>query len=330
MWAVQVRNRGGRKFFMATVHDVADAIKATQHPQSLYEIVGSSNAVRPYFDLEYSRTANPHRTAATDQQLVQQLLQHAEVYFKEQQWPTTVDRHKTVLLDASNTDKFSQHLIIHMTNNAALSGVDQAAAIAAWVWDHLPHALCMAQTATGEQQSVVDMQVYHRHQQMRLMGCVKLGDTRVLRLQHPTHCALADTLLTPDTIPTATYGRAARTGQHHGGSSTTSASTALAATLTAQLQQALHGGQIISLHTHSRHGTTHPSIYAHTTATHCAHRQHTSNKTVIEIDCSSQAWRLLCRDGCRPGQWQAAASRAAMLTDHAPDWLREHCMRWEL
>jgi hypothetical protein len=44
----------------------------------------------------------------------------------------------------------------------------------------------MAQTATGEQRSVVDMQVYHRHQQMRLMGCVKLGDTRVLRLQHPT------------------------------------------------------------------------------------------------------------------------------------------------
>jgi hypothetical protein len=129
----------------------------------------SSSAVRPYFDLEYSRTANPQRTAATDEQLVQQLLQHAEAYFQKQEWPTAIDRHKTVLLDASNTDKFSQHLIIHMTNDAALTGVDQAAAIAAWVWDHLPQALCMAQTSTGEQRSVVDMQAYHRHQQMRLM-----------------------------------------------------------------------------------------------------------------------------------------------------------------
>jgi hypothetical protein len=150
MWAVQVGNRGGRKFFQATVHDVAATIQATQHPQSLYEIVGSSSAVRPYFDLEYSRTANPHRTAATDQQLVQQLQQHADAYFQEQGWPTAVDRHKTVVLDASNTDKFSQHLIIHMTNYAALTGVDQAAAIAAWVWDQLPQALCMAQTATGD------------------------------------------------------------------------------------------------------------------------------------------------------------------------------------
>jgi hypothetical protein len=41
MWAVQVGHRDGRKFFKATIHNVAATIQATQHKQSLYEIVGS-------------------------------------------------------------------------------------------------------------------------------------------------------------------------------------------------------------------------------------------------------------------------------------------------
>jgi hypothetical protein len=311
------------------VEDIAAAIATAQHPLSLYEIVPSDSAVRPYFDMEYDRTANPDRQQTTDAQLVNSILDLVAAYCKTQGWPTTIDRAATVLLDASNTHKFSQHLIVHLTGNAALTGVQAAAALAAWVCRQLPQTLLQAKTAAGEQKQTVDTQVYHKRQQMRLMGCVKLGDSRVLQLQHPQQTTLEDTLLSV-LQPAATYGSTANQtaqGLHHPAPAAHAGHGMLSSGMTAQVERALCGGYISSIHQHSRHGTAHPSIYAHTTSTHCAHRQHASNKAVVEIDCRAQTWRILCRDGCKPGPWHTAEC-ACVSGNTAPAWLRAHCLRW--
>lgn len=91
-------------------------------------------------------------------------------------------------VDASDAGKFSRHVVVWLQDGAALSCVAEAGGLAAWVCAQLPDSLLMAASTDGVSCPVVDMHVYHKHQQMRLMGCVKLGDSRFLRLQHHTVC----------------------------------------------------------------------------------------------------------------------------------------------
>ena len=331
VWAQQVGTAGARKFILATVDEIASTILAAQAAPSLYEVVSSGYAVRPYFDLEYSRTANPARTAQTDKHLVDSILYLVDRYIEQQGWDGCVDHARTVVLDASNAAKFSRHIIVHLSNNAALAGVGDAGALTAWVCSQLAPDLLMAAAPDGGTVSVVDKHVYHRKQQMRLLGCVKLGDNRVLRQLQLAQCSLADTLLcTASPAQRFGRGRDSSSGFHEkaGGTSTASAGV-LAAALTAQVEAALHGGHVHSVHLHSRHGTAHPSIYAHTTSTTCAHRQHASNKAVVEVNCRQRTWRILCRDGCQPGPWQQVHSQHSLVGPAAPQWLQSHCATWD-
>jgi hypothetical protein len=93
----------------------------------------------------------------------------------------------TVVLDASNNVKFSQHIIMHLAPIPALASLAAAHAVASYVCSRLPPHLMLACDGTGLQKPIVDMGVYHARQQMRVMGCVKKGDSRVLAavMPHP-------------------------------------------------------------------------------------------------------------------------------------------------
>lgn len=311
------------------MQQVEAAIAAAPNAPSWYEVVGSGYAVRPYFDLEYCRAANPERTAEADTSLVACILDQVDVYCMGQGWTARVERARTVVLDASNTAKFSKHVIVWLTDGATVSGVAAAGDIATWVCARLPRSLLMAASVSGQQQPIVDRQVYHRHQQMRLMGCVKLGDTRVLLLQQPAAgCTLSDTLLCV-ADPAVVLNTREQSGAGKGvvGNEPAAAGSGLAAGFVAQLNAALHGGSVVSVHAHSKRGTDHPSIYVHTTTTHCAHRQHARNRAVIEVDCRAHTWRILCRDGCKPGQWHSA-NGPLVEEPSAPGWLQQHWAQW--
>lgn len=303
VWALQVGQAGGKKCFLASLADVEAAVQAAETPLSLYEVVGSA-----YFDLEYSRSANRGREPSADMQLVGGMLGLVDAYCVAQGWATSVDSARTVVLDASDAAKFSQHLVVWLQDGAALSGVAEARALAAWVCARLPDGLLMAASADGAPCPVVDMHVYHKHQQMRLMGCVKLRNSRVLRCQRPALCSLSDSLLCVADPAVRLGGAGAQGPSGQQGTGVGGAAVgALATAVTHQLEAALQNGRISGVHAHSRHGAAHCSILAHTTSTACAHRAHASNRAVVEVDCQSRRWRLLCRDGCQPGAWQGIA-----------------------
>lgn len=124
------------------------------------------------------------------------------------------------------------------------------------------------------------------HRRVCLWGCVKLGDSRVLKLHQPAQCTFEAALLCVAN-PATRYGRAQERHTAGGGRGRagTAAEGGLSSELTAHIEAGLHGGHITTISMHNRLGTTHPSIYAQPTSTTCAQRQHASNRAVVEIDC---------------------------------------------
>jgi len=345
VWAEQVGSNGGRVFYVMSASDMATYVTPAGQPQPrcVYEVVYEGYSIRPYYDLEYLRDCNADRAAEADQALIDSLIAGTDAVL--QGVGHRIDHSKVVVLDSSSAAKFSVHIILPMQNGAALCGVPDARVVAARVLQSLTAEQAMARTADGGMRAIVDLDVYHKNQQMRIMHCTKMGDPRVLR---PHICmqgrlpAFEDTLICvqrPHQSLCATFAAqvlqqmpsiAAEEGTVRGASGPTTGQqcteTALHSAMPAlatHLQQHLH----VVLYRVQQHATRPdlPSLFVHTASTTCASRTHNSNTVVVEIRCDKNEWRLLCRDPtCRPGDWQLLPLRCLAPGNAAPAWLVQH------
>jgi hypothetical protein len=300
---------------------------------SVYEVIPPAAQLRPYFDLEYDRAANPGRTATADQAVVQHIFAAVDVFSLEQGLDARVLHDASVVLDASDAGKFSQHVVVHLSGRQGLCGVAQAKAVCSHVVASMPQDLLAVQTASGRAGCIIDQSVYSSNQQMRIMGCVKLGSDRVLRVLQPADCNLEGTLvcmpqhglLWPKKEARALQCASTSMGMYAG-------SSVLQPAIAHAISSSMGGSRIRGCALHTAHGSQHPSIYVYTTSTSCAHVHHKSNTALAEISCSSRHWRVLCRDGCKPGEWQLLPGPAAdcIAASSAPAWLRAHCAKWQM
>ena len=351
LWAQQVDVSGRRQFFKRAVAVVEGAIVGSQQPPSLYEIIGPHLLIRPYFDIEYWKPANRSRAASLDDQLLQGIVVHADSLLSRVH-RVNIDREKLVVLDSSSADKFSVHLILPLSGGYGFAVVTDAKAFAQAVCSSLPSHILKVHTADGSAVSAVDLNCYHHRQQMRLLGCCKLGDTRTLRphrLLGPAVACLADTLIcapqlpgrvlsmaqastrsaaglcaaasTADAVPLADASRS-----QHAQATTLTTSTSTHCSphalpqLAAYLRTTLHAS-VRSIHMHARLGNGSPSLFLHTDSKTCAVRTHASNHAVVEVRLDVCCWRLLCRDGCAPGQWRHLSAALLHAADTSPEWL---------
>lgn len=102
----------------------------------------------------------------------------------------------------------------------------------------------------------------------------------------------------------------------------------LHASVDAAISSGMGGSRIIGCALHASQGSAHPSLYVYTTSTACAHTQHKSNRALAELDCAAMRWRVLCRDGCKPGAWQQLPAACQVPAANAPGWLENHCAKW--
>lgn len=198
----------------------------------------------------------------------------------------------------------------------------------------LPNELHHITSSTGGQQSVVDLKVYKRNQQFRILGCVKHGDSRVLRLHRcmTGSVPLLDTLICvqPSNLALSIDSPSpAVQPAHHTSAAYGSAAAAYMPNLVMVLTSTL-GCRIYSMQTHARHASASPSLYLHTYMLQCAVRTHASNHSVVEVRCDCMQWRLTCRDGCEPGAWHhLPADSFTVQPGVAPNWLVQHlCTTW--
>lgn len=194
-WAEQIGSMGGRVFYRADVASIEQAVHAAGRAHlSLYEVVTEGLLVRPFFDLEYCKLSNSARTHAADDALIVAICQSASKILAE---VVNVGVQRAIVLDSSNAVKFSVHIILHLHEQHALATIKDGKTLAHQVAAILPRDLNEVQRADGQKQCIVDLAVYKRNQQFRIMGCVKHGDARVLRLHHSMtgSVALIDTLI---------------------------------------------------------------------------------------------------------------------------------------
>jgi hypothetical protein len=302
-WAEQVGNQGGRVFYRADVASMEAAVHAAGPARlSVYEVVTEGLLVRPFYDLEYSKVSNPLRTC--DDALLSAIVDSTDKAVRDS---TGVGVGRTIVLDSSDAAKCSVHIIIHLQHNCALHSIKDAQCLARvlarQVVASLPAGLNQVMGADGSERSVVDLAVYKRNQQFRIMGCVKHGDARVLR---PHHCmtdvvSLLDTLICmPASKPGLHVDSTSASGPAQPGHVVASRHPvdAYLPELVSFLTGVL-GCSIYNMQRHASRGSACPSLYLHTNSLQCAARLHASNHSVVEVRCDNLQWRLLCRDGCK-------------------------------
>jgi len=300
--------QGKRLFFVDTAEGVQ---QCTAHGvASIYEVIPPTAMLRPYFDLEYSKHANPTRTAATDRAVVEHILALVDDFCVVNGLDARVLHAMSVVLDASDGAKFSQHVIVHLSGGAGLASVVQAKAVCRHVVAGMPEALKAVHTEAGIVGCIIDQSVYSRNQQMRIAGCVKLGSDRVLRVLQPQGCTLEDTLICMHQAEVVWPASLLAGPQRHSSTSTKlTAGQGLLHTAAADaISRGMGGCTITGSALHTAFGSDEPSIFVYTTSTTCAHRIHKSNRAYAELDCAAFRWRVLCRDGCQdPGSTSHAA-----------------------
>jgi hypothetical protein len=241
--------------------------------------------------------------------------------------------------DHPGSGSSSAHVILHMSADAGFCSVAHARSFAELVVAALPQHLTTAVGQHNQQISIVDLAVYHKNQQMRVMHCVKHGDNRVLRASalgksSPT---FEDSLLcvAASHIGASEVAAHASTAVHEVMLHRSRVSSSpeykcdanavlpdLCAMLSATLQCRM---TFVMLHCSQLHSCA--SLFVHTTSTTCGHRQHNHNHAVVEVHCTTHAWRLLCRSSCPPGDWHIFMPNLLVASSSAPAWLQQHLLQ---
>jgi hypothetical protein len=268
----------------------------------------------------------PHRVQHHDDALITEIINCTDSILRQDAGCAVQD---VIVLDSSNAVKYSAHLIMHLEQRHALTSIHDAGVLAKKVTVQLAPDLCQVHGAE-KMQTVVDTSVYKRHQQCRIMGCVKHGDTRVLRL-HPrtTKCdaQLVDTLICVPaehmSMPPQQQADPVLRCRPAGVRCSTEWLPNLLPALSSKLTCGFYDIQL-----HARYGFDSPSVYLHTIRTTCAVRQHQSNHAVVEVRCDLLRWRLLCRDGCKPGPWSTLSADALQTAATCPAWLVQQILLW--
>lgn len=336
VWAEQIAPVGRRVFLTATADSMAARVQTALdagQPLSVYEVLFKGYCVRPYFDLEYMKCMNPGRTHQQDCALLQCLIHTAQQLLPQLTLGATIDVASSVVLDSSNADKFSAHVILHIHNNCGFADVRDAQHFATRVVAALREDLKMAVDIHNRNINIIDLAVYHNNQQMRILHCVKYGDSRVLRpgFLGNTAPTFDDSLICVSTHQPVRLLSHSIAAHHrcvaHTDQSVTADSKCCASDVLPELcdvlKSVLHCSVThVMLHRMRLHAS--PALFLHTTSTTCAYRQHQHNHAVVEIDCKVPAWRVLCRDQCPPGAWHTFAPDLLCVAASAPAWLQHH------
>ena len=107
LFAEEVSDRGARRFFINTYQGFSMDMAEREAGSNFYEVIQEGHPCWLYFDLEFSKTANPQLDA--DEVAMQFSRALTDFCAKE---GVQYDECRTVVLDSSTEAKFSKHVIV--------------------------------------------------------------------------------------------------------------------------------------------------------------------------------------------------------------------------
>jgi len=115
IFAIETSSSGKRKYIVSHLGRFMHHYWRFCEPTSkhYYELIREGTPCRLYFDLEYSKEANPNIDEDTNEILMNELISELTTELQSL-FNITINRKNIVDLDSSTDKKFSRHLIIHL------------------------------------------------------------------------------------------------------------------------------------------------------------------------------------------------------------------------
>ena len=117
--SIETSKTGRRKYVVGHFGRLADYYWRKLHASSrhYYELIPEGVPCRLYFDIEFSKKYNKEITEDISETLIFELISELIFEFKGK-YNLVIDRKCVVDLEASTSEKFSRHLIVHLPNKA--------------------------------------------------------------------------------------------------------------------------------------------------------------------------------------------------------------------
>lgn len=316
--AEQVTVCGRRRFWGVPMRVMFDRLKA--HPAlSLYEVVDSKALCRLYFDVEYNRCCNPGRTQAQDAAVASILVELSNAALCAR--GLSCDTASVWVLDASDCNRFSQHIIVGVHGQGYLGPVQTvrmlAVDVASAAVAQYPGIFMVSKPGQQVESAVVDLSVYNTNQQFRVAYSSKFGQCRPLLpfnrqrgvpLLECTWSMFESMLIVcgrsigaPSTLQAAGRSLPASLGV-----GCMRPAAACYPALEAHLGRHLLFGHLKEAKVHRQEPFIVPCLYWSTTSRYCPAmgREHKSNHMQVVVNVATCAWRFHCLDpACVPGAW---------------------------
>lgn len=177
VFAVEVAQTGNRRYLVASTEDFWESY-ITHKTKNFYELVQTSKCCKLYLDVEYYKAENPSKDG---EKAVRRLIQLIVEKLRNDHGVHTSNE-DCLILEASNVEKFSIHLIFFNTK------FDSNYSCGHFVKDMMSRCqeedreLFLVKSKHSTLKSMVDTQVYSRNRQFRLFLSSKFGEQRPLVL----------------------------------------------------------------------------------------------------------------------------------------------------
>lgn len=173
---------GCRKFIAADLRNFYVLFyRDCKLPRHFYEIIQEGVPCRLYFDLEYYREFNPD---INDMQILSDFLDICILSLKEL-IAVSLGRSNFMILDSSNDQKFSAHVIVHMPNGELFpNNVEMKLVIKYICRQMLDQNVGLVKGGKDDNDIgfICDLAVYSKNRNFRLFMSSKCGKESVLKL----------------------------------------------------------------------------------------------------------------------------------------------------
>ena len=186
IFAFQVERSGGRRFKVMNLQEFWD-IYQTLEPKYYYEIVPPSVPCKLFFDLEYESRINPEKDGLKMVAKIIELIN--EKLFNELNHKSSVS--DVLVLQSFYKTKFSSHLVFPRT---VFKSILEVGGFVKNFTSMLSQEDKQFLTINhdGREQLFIDMSVYKKNQQFRIMGSRKMGRMNPLIVSSLSTCEFVE------------------------------------------------------------------------------------------------------------------------------------------
>ena len=177
IWAKDINSKGAKKFIKGDITNLWNMYKNAKH-KNYYECISTNMWCYLHFDVEFKYALNPDKKKQYFK-IMNDFAACLKSTFNE------ISEKHTIILDASNKTKFSQHWIIK--NIVFQSNTHIKCCLDILITKIQKHYASLIIVDGKGYATIIDESIYTKNRMMRIIGSYKWGDYRPLKYYVKTH-----------------------------------------------------------------------------------------------------------------------------------------------